>query len=57
MKHHGSLCHFCFRKIQFYSRKYELKSLSLSVFSDVQLGFVGSESKAAREEAVAKKQQ
>ena len=52
VKHHGALCHFCFRKLQFYSRKYEKNTMALSAFSDVQLSFIASESKAARKQAV-----
>eukprot|EP00438_Fugacium_kawagutii_P031434 Skav201102 [mRNA] locus=scaffold497:44068:44977:- [translate_table: standard] len=46
--HHGSRCHFCQIKIQFFQRKYGVKSTSLAAFTEMQVGHIKAESMAYR---------
>ena len=48
MLHHGSRCHFCHIKAQFFKRKYGIPSTSMAAFSEIQCGHIKSESMAFR---------
>lgn len=48
MLHHGSRCHFCHIKIQFFQRKYGVRSTSQAAFTEMQLGHIKAESAAYR---------
>lgn len=51
LKHHGSRCHWCFTKIQFFARKFGKKK-AMDSFTELQLGHIKAESLAARKAAL-----
>ena len=54
--HHGSSCHFCWNRLQFFCRKFGIKHISVDALTDLQRGHVISESKSLRDEFMAKKE-
>ena len=52
MSHHGARCHFCHTKLQFFARKYGVKSRSSTAYTELQLGHIKAESVAWRKEVL-----
>ena len=52
MSSHGARCHFCHVKLQYFARKYGVKSRSSTAYNELQLGHIKAESLAWRKEVL-----
>ena len=52
-KRHGSSCSFCWNRLQYYCRRYGLKHTSIDLLTDLQRGYLVSDSKRLREQVLA----